>query len=281
MFYDGDKKVLKFYNDIPDVALDIGEENWVRIVNKTGSTISNGQVVYINGAQGNRPSVDLADKNSPITAESTIGMATHDIANNAEGLITTFGLVRNVNTNGYTNGDTLWVNTNGSYTNVKPLVPIHAVRVGYVVVAHQTQGIVLVSVDTGSDIGQLHDVSITNVQNGDLLTYSQAISAWTNTNDIDVSGYIRGSALNYSTKTANYTTTATDGGTVVYISGGPTITLNQSPIDGEHMWIANDDTTLSSVISGGVNTIQRETTQVIPPDSVFHLHYKNNNWRAI
>jgi hypothetical protein len=204
IFYDGDKRVLKLYNDIPDVALDIGEENWVRIVNKTGSTISNGQVVYINGAQGNRPTVALADKNSPTTAESTIGMATHDIANNAEGLITTFGLVRNVNTNGYTNGDTLWVNTNGGYTNVKPSVPIHAVRVGYVVVAHATQGIILVSVDTGSDLGELHDVSITNVQNGDLLTYSQAISAWSNSSIVSATS----GALDARYIKSNGTTTA-------------------------------------------------------------------------
>jgi len=404
LFYDGDKRVLKVYNDIPDVSLDIGEENWVRIINKTGSTITNGKIVYINGAQGNRPTVALADKNDPLTSHTTIGMATHDIANNQEGFVTTFGLVRNVNTSTYSEGDVLWVDTNGDFTATKSTTPQHSVRIGYVVVAHATQGTILVSVDVGSDMDELHDVSLTSLTNGQFLTYSQALSAWTNStltvnvsgyvektgdtmtgplvingpsdflldvnnssntlkhsvkisnpthsmllgtvsqflvidtagvnsvldlrragtsrmtfsgNNIlfktdvakveiegtssgistvdaqlvvkggvgvvgntNVGGYVRSSALRYSTKTTNYTTTITDGGTIVYISSGITLTLNQTPIDGEHLWICNEGS-VDSVIDGGENTIQRETTQVIPPDSVFHLHYKNNNWRAI
>lgn len=42
---------------------------WVRIVNKTGVQINNGQVVYINGAQGNRPSAALAEANADASSK--------------------------------------------------------------------------------------------------------------------------------------------------------------------------------------------------------------------
>lgn len=53
------------------VTLQVGHEQYVRIVNKTGSQINDGQVVYINGTQGNRPTVALAQANT-LTSSSII-----------------------------------------------------------------------------------------------------------------------------------------------------------------------------------------------------------------
>jgi hypothetical protein len=189
LFFDGDNKVLKLYNDVEDVALDVGEENWVRIVNKTGSTIPNGGVVYINGAQGNRPTVALADANFE-SSDKTIGIATHDILDNQQGYVTTFGLVRELNTSTYTEGDILYLSTTpGEFTKTPPSIPIHKVRVGYVVTSHVTQGVVFVHVDSESKIDELHDVSISSVQDGQLLSYNTSLSAWVNVNgdQIDLS----------------------------------------------------------------------------------------------
>jgi hypothetical protein len=180
LFYNGEKRTLNLYNDIEDVALDLGEENWIRIVNKTGSQINNGQVVYINGAQGNRPTVALADNADELTADDVIGLATHNITNNQEGFITTFGVVREINTSSWTTGDQLFLDSSGGLTNIEPETPLHRVRIGYALNS-TNDGQVLVVVQSSGEIKDLHDVLIATPQQDEILAYSDAISGWANT----------------------------------------------------------------------------------------------------
>lgn len=106
------------------VSLQLGQEQYVRAVNKTGVTIPNGSVVYINGAQGNRPTIMLAQADS-VSTSSIIGVATQNIANNAEGFVTTLGVVNGVNTTSYTEGDNLYLSatTAGGLTTTAPSSP--------------------------------------------------------------------------------------------------------------------------------------------------------------
>jgi hypothetical protein len=80
-----------------DVTLQIGQEQYVRVVNKTGSIITDGSVVRISGAQGNRPTAVLAQANT-FNSSVVIGIATHNIGINEEGFITTHGVVRGFDT---------------------------------------------------------------------------------------------------------------------------------------------------------------------------------------
>jgi hypothetical protein len=316
LFYDGDSRVLKLYNDIPDVALDIGEENWVRVVNKTGSQINNGQVVYINGAQGNRPTIALADNREETKADTIIGVATHDIGDNQEGFVTTFGLVREVNTSTYTEGDALYVGENGALINVKPETPLHSVLVGYAVNS-TNNGQIIVSIQKSGEIEDLHNVSISGASDGQVLTYSQSLSAWTNEFNISdyatqtqvgtISGDLDALELTVATNTsdistlqtqvgaisaqgssilsftadisAQYTTATDDSSQVIYVSNGPVI-MNQSPASGEHLWI-NNEGSVNVLLSGGVNTIKGKQTQTLPVDSTYHLHFNDKEWRVI
>jgi len=125
---------LDLHPDVTNATLQVGQENWLRVVNKTGVTLTDGQVVYVDDAQGNRPTVALADASATsTTACRTLGVVTADILNNAEGYVVTFGLLRGFNTSGFTDGDEVYVNSAvpGGITNVKPAAPAHCVRVGY------------------------------------------------------------------------------------------------------------------------------------------------------
>jgi len=123
------------------VKLQIGQEMYVRAVNKTGTTISNGEVVFISGAQGNRPTVELADSGSYENATKIIGVATEDIGNNLYGYVTTEGLVRDLNTDDYTEGDCVFVGTvSGSFTTVTPSFGDAKVKVGIITKSHPTDG---------------------------------------------------------------------------------------------------------------------------------------------
>lgn len=178
-----------------NVTLQVGQENVVRVVNKTGGSLAESayQVVRFRnvsegGAQGQRMAVVLAQANNDFNSATTIGVVTETIADNQEGFITTFGHVRGINTTGSLQGET-WVDGDilylsptvaGRLTNIKPVAPNHMVIVGYVEYAHATQGKIFVKVDNGYEIGELHDVNISSPANGQVLSYNSSTSRWEN-----------------------------------------------------------------------------------------------------
>lgn len=122
LFWNTEDKTLSLCVDADnDVNLDFGQEFYIRVVNKTGVQINNGQIVYVSVPQGNRPTAKLAKADAYSTSK-VIGVATQDIANNEEGLITTFGIVREINTSGFSTGDTLYLSnaTAGLLTKTAP-----------------------------------------------------------------------------------------------------------------------------------------------------------------
>lgn len=134
--------------DVSGVTIQLGQETVIRVLNKTGSTITNGSVVYINGAQGNRPTIAKVGNTDFVNGENVIGVVTADILDNAEGYLTTQGLVRDLNTNSYSVGNTLWLgSTAGTFTNTEPSASSLIIRVGEVIVAHPTQGVISVHIE--------------------------------------------------------------------------------------------------------------------------------------
>ena len=173
LHWDDDSKTLALDLETSGVELQIGQELHVRCTNKTGITITDGQVVYVDGAQGQRPTIALADADDGVKAGRTIGMATHDIADNATGYVTVTGLVNGVDTLGMTEGAPLYVSsTAGYYTEAAPSYPQHIMRVGYIIYAHATEGKILVSTQKGQHLEHLYEVDVdTNLTNGQILKY--------------------------------------------------------------------------------------------------------------
>ena len=171
-----------------NVTLQIGQKQVIRVVNKTGATLtgSDYQCVKISGAQGQRPKVALAQANNDANSADTIGLVAETISNNQEGFVATSGIVGNINTTGslqgetWADGDVLYLSgtTAGRVTNIKPSAPIHTVIVGFVIHAHSTQGKIFVKVDNGYEIDELHNVRITTPTNGQVLTYNGGL--WEN-----------------------------------------------------------------------------------------------------
>jgi hypothetical protein len=198
-----------------NVTLQVGQEQVLRAVNKTGSNLleSDYHCVYISGAQGNRLKVDLALSNNTINSNKTIGLVTENINNNQEGFITTIGLVRDINTTGSLQGET-WIDgdvlylsstTPGHLTNILPISPNHKIIVGYVVRAHATQGSIFVKVDTGLAINELHDTKVTGTTANKLIG-STTEGLWENKTVSDILGY---TPENISNKDNGILTTST------------------------------------------------------------------------
>lgn len=177
-----------------NVTLQVGQEQLVRVVNKTSPLIdlleANYQVVVIAGATGQRVSVKLAKADSDINSAGTLGVVTETIQQNQEGFITTSGVVREINTTGslqgetWNDGDVLYLSPTvyGQMTNIKPIAPQHLVVVGYVEYAHAIHGKIFVKVDNGYELDELHNVQLTGTtKGGSVLTYNQSVSVWEDT----------------------------------------------------------------------------------------------------
>ena len=171
-----------FTLDMPlnGVTVQLGQETVARILNKTGSTLNNGKVVRVTGAQGNRMTAALADNSSDATSGTILGIMTQDVANNQQGFATTVGLVRDIDTSAFADGDVLYLGSAGAITNVQPATPLHLITVGYCVRSHATQGSIFSHPQNGYELDELHDVLITSAQNNDVLSWNTAGSYWEN-----------------------------------------------------------------------------------------------------
>lgn len=152
MGYSTDTDSFEMKMDITDQTLQVGHEVIHRVKNTTGSTITNGSVVYISGASGNINLITKAQADARLTSEM-IGVATHDIAHNAEGLITLMGDVNSIDTSSFSEGDVVYLDaaTAGLFTATKPSAPNYVVKIGHIARAHVTLGTLTVISDIPLD----------------------------------------------------------------------------------------------------------------------------------
>lgn len=157
----------------------------VYVRNQTGSTLAAGAIVYINGATGNRPTVTLAQANNDANSAQTMGFVKASIANNGFGYVIVRGEVENLDTSALTEGVQLYLSptTAGAWTTTKPSAPQHLVYVGIVIRSHPTQGVILVAVQNGYELNELHDVAISSPTNGQVLKYNSSTGLWVNGTD--------------------------------------------------------------------------------------------------
>lgn len=153
--------------------------------NTTGTTIPAGSVVYFSGVSGNLPTLALAQANTEASSTKTIGITAVAIANNADGEVVVSGLADNLDTTAFAAGSALWLSPTvaGGVTTTKPSAPNHMVFIGFVTRSHPTDGTIEVKVQNGFELEELHNVAISSVQNGDLISYDSATSLWKNTID--------------------------------------------------------------------------------------------------
>lgn len=181
LYWDTQEKTLSLIMEGGTVKLQVGQEMNDRVTNKTGAQLDNGTLVYVNGAQGNRHTVAKADASDKDNSKKTIGMCTEDIADNADGYVTTVGIVRDLDTSAYSAGDILYLDTTaGQYTDTKPAKGNRCIRVGTVLKSHNTDGWIYLSIHSISFLDELSDVDITSVADNEILKYDSASGTWKN-----------------------------------------------------------------------------------------------------
>lgn len=206
-------KTLEIDTENPNVQIEVGQQSVVRVNNQTGSSLLKGTAVYINGEQGQRPTIVKADFSADTSSASVIGLVMADINNNNNGYVLTFGILYNINTIAYSAGTSLYLSSGGTISSIKPIAPQHDVRIGKVIVSNATTGSIFVNVQNGYELEELHDVQITGTtHNNSVLTYDSSSQLWKPSfiPPIGVNEIFRGRTYRYDS-----TTTDTTGGLLV------------------------------------------------------------------
>jgi hypothetical protein len=189
LWYDGGDGSLVTRLKGNNVDLQVGQENVVLVYNGSGATITKGKVVAVSGAQGQRPSVVLADADTESLSAPTLGVTAEDIANGAEGFVATFGVIRGIDTSAFTAGDDVYLSqTAGGFTATRPSAPAHTVFLGWVVKVNASSGELFLNINNGWELDELHNVKITSVANNDILQYDSANQYWKNIAPASVTG---------------------------------------------------------------------------------------------
>lgn len=193
--------------------------------NNTGATIPKMSVVYINGGNGNLPTIQLGIANGEAGSSKTYAITAEQILDNHSGDVVVVGALIDVNTLqfGVTEGTTLYLSptTSGAITTTKPLAPNHMVSVGKIVRNHVNQGVIEVSIQNGFELYELHDVAVSGAIAGQFLQRNES-GLW-----------VPSSSGNFSTLQVN--------GTNVSVSG--------------HTHTSSDITNFNSSVSGLLPTV--------------------------
>ena len=161
------------------IKVDLGLETLARCRNVTGSEIPKGTAVCIVGASANRISIAPSDRTEPGSACRTLGLTLEAIPNDSFGKVSTFGLVKGLNTSAFSEGDELFVGaTPGSLTATEPPPGVRRLVVGYVVTVNNAQGQIFVTLRRGLRLSEVDDTDIDTPADGQSLVYDDGL--WKN-----------------------------------------------------------------------------------------------------
>ena len=152
------------------------------VKNMTGATLTKGTVVYISGANGNKPIVSKALAVSDALSSRTFGLLQSNISNNGVGYCVIIGDLSGLDTSAFTEGAQLYLSGTvaGTYTDTKTLAPTHLVYVGKVTRSHPILGQIEVQIQNGYELNEIHDVAISTPLNNQSLVYESATTLWKN-----------------------------------------------------------------------------------------------------
>ena len=154
------------------------------VKNNTGGSVTKGQAVYISGADGSNALISLADADTELTSSKTLGLLYQDLAVNGLGWVVTNGMLSGIDTSAAgAAGDSVWLSSTagGLVYGAPPAKPAHSVYLGVVTRKSATVGEILVKVQNGYELDELHDVDITGTPaDNEVLAYDNASSMWIN-----------------------------------------------------------------------------------------------------
>lgn len=203
----------------------VGEDQFYRVINQTGSTIAKGTLVMSFGTVGASGFIKVKPWDGTQPAKTIMGLAlaaipTEDAPTESGlGYILAFGKLRGIQTNGgnysetWVDGDILYAGASGGLTKTLPAAPNVKTTVAIVINAHASNGTLFVRPTYGSNLGEDELVQLSGLAGGDVLSYDATDGRFENRTLADAGIYAASNPAGYTTNT----------GTVTSVSGTGTV----------------------------------------------------------
>lgn len=210
--------------DSTGLIVTLNRDNYNVTYNNTGSSISKGQLVYINGQNSGAPTVALAKADVMSTA-NVYGFAMEIIPAASYGRVQYSGVISNVDTSAITAGSLIYLSDTsaGTFISTPPSIPNLKVIVGTVTTS-SVSGVIAITIETAIELGtNLNTANAVVKRDG-----SGNFSAGTIT--ANLTGNASGSSASFTGSLVG-DVTGTQGATVVSTVGGKTASAIASSVN--------------------------------------------------
>jgi hypothetical protein len=233
--------------------------------NNSGVTLNKGEVVYIDGLNGTVPTVDKAQSNAASTMPS-FGLVYANANDQAEVQVVSFGNLEDIDTSGFTLGDTLYISstTAGGLVNTPPTGESNFIQnIGKVLKVHASAGIIKVGgagrSNATPNLNQ-DKIFLGNASNQAVSTALSSVNLSSFNNDLDTDDISEATNLYYTNARADARIAAanlTDLNDVNYTAG--------AGIDGQVLTYvnANNRWEAAAVPSAPVSSVNTQTGAVV------------------
>jgi hypothetical protein len=142
--------IKKLADDVDDAISSLDASNVrIKVINNSGSTIGAAKPVYAVGHTNNKTQIQLftssLSDNYPF-----LGLTKTSLANGESGEVVVSGVLTNVNTSSFADGDLLYVDSSGSLTDT-----VVGGAIGIVAVANPTTGVIVIQAKGNGTWGAL------------------------------------------------------------------------------------------------------------------------------
>jgi hypothetical protein len=247
--WDSTNNSLAFGMANGNIVQHIGEDQYLYI--KASATITKGQVIMFTGSVGASGVLTGAPATGITDGTYIIGVAAEAIANNAFGFVQTFGVITNVNTSAFADGDILWYDPSvtGGLTATKPSAPNIKAQVAACNKGGSAGGgVITVRVNPGSQLGGTDsNVQFGTLASGQTIIYDATAGYWKNSTLTAGTGISisNGAGSITVTNSAPDQTVAISGTSPVSVSGTyPSFTVSMTQSSGSvNGWLSSTDWT--------------------------------------
>jgi len=232
--YGSEERILTSL-DTGSLSVADAQRTIMSVKNVHGSTIPKGTPCFItdSGTSGNLVGVVPADNTNASLMPA--GVVLDETLNAGdEGIGVVVGFIQNISTSGFTAGDSIWVNSSGGYTNVRPIGSGNLVqKIGNVIKVHQNNGSIEI-------MGAGRSNDIPNIAEGNFFVGdSDGVGV-----SVSTGSFARRDEQNTFTQAQTI-----DGSTQLYVNG-------KFETTGENLAKGGIEVTGSANISGSMNLIQ-------------------------
>jgi hypothetical protein len=206
-------------------VMSVGEHQFYRVINQTGSTIAKGTLVMAVGTVGNSGKIKVAPWDGAQPSKTIMGLVFEAIPTEVDptesglGYVLAFGKITGIQTNGanysqtWVDGDIIYAGASSGLTKTIPAAPNTKTTIAIVISSHASNGTLFVRPSYGSSLGEDELVQLASLANGDVLVYDSTDGRFENKT-------LSAAGIYATTNPAGYTTNT---GTVTSVGGTGTV----------------------------------------------------------